>query len=70
MKTVKILIEVEVSDNAKQVAVDENGSVWVSYDKQMHTEENHGDSGFWVAENGNVLERRVSNWKETLTEVE
>jgi hypothetical protein len=28
METVKIMIEVEVPGNAKQVAVDENGEVW------------------------------------------
>jgi len=70
MKIVTIPIEVEVPDNAKQVAIDENGSVWVSYDEQMYTEKNYVGDGFWITEDGKVSELRVLNWKETLTEVE
>jgi hypothetical protein len=71
MKTVKILIEVEVSDNAKQVAVDENGEVWSTQNKKMRPNGKDGlGLGIWYAVGSSVSERcRVLNWKETLTEV-
>jgi hypothetical protein len=70
MKTVKILIEVEVPDNAKQVAVDENGEVW-SYEYKNVRPNGKADSGLGIwRSTGHGTERcRVLNWTETLTEV-
>jgi hypothetical protein len=71
MKTVKILIEVEVPDNAKQVAVDENGEVWSASSEPIFPE-GFDDSGLGVLKSfsGRVHKRcRVLNWTETLKEV-
>jgi hypothetical protein len=71
MKTVKILIEVEVPDNAKQVTVDENGEVW-SYEYGTVNQSGKDDAGLgiWRASGSGCKRCRVSNWKETLTELD
>jgi hypothetical protein len=72
MKIVTIPIKVEVPNNAKQVAVDENGEVWSTQNKKMRPNGKDGSGlGIWYAVGSSVSERcRVLNWKETLTEVE
>jgi hypothetical protein len=71
MKIVTIPIKVEVPDNAKQVAVDENGEVWSASSEPIFPE-GFDDSGLgvWQCWCGRELRRcRVLNWKETLTKV-
>lgn len=72
MKTVTIPIKVEVPDDAKQVAVDENGEVWSTNSHPINSSGKDGNGfGVWVADGLYYWGHRcrVSNWKETLTEV-
>lgn len=68
MKRVKITIEVDVPDDAKCVAVDEGGRI-SAFRAQVRSVEQRDviSSGFWT---GNFAGKcRVTNWRETLTEV-
>jgi hypothetical protein len=67
MKKVKITIEVEVKDEAKFVAVESDGTVY-SFGEFPHPSL-HG-SYFEVEDDVFCESARVSNWRETITEVE
>ena len=68
MKTVKIEIEVEVSDEAKFVAVDKTGTIYEYWKKPIILK----DDRMWDARRSDLKSIRVlvSNWTKTLTEVE
>jgi hypothetical protein len=67
MKKVKITIEVEVKDEAKFVAIESDGTVY-SFGEFPHPSL-HG-SYFEVEDDVFCESARVSNWRETITEVE
>jgi hypothetical protein len=70
MKIVTIPIKVEVSDNAKQVAVDENGEVWSHEYKNMRPNgKDDSGLGIWRATGPGSERCRVLNWEDTLIEV-
>jgi hypothetical protein len=71
MKIVTIPIKVEVPDNAKQVAVDENGEVWSACSVPLFPDgfDDYG-LGIWCTVDGHGVTRcRILNWRETLTKV-
>ena len=73
MKLVTIPIIVEVPDDTKQVAVDENGEVWSTNNHPLNSSRKDDKGlGIWVVEGLYYWGRRcrVVNWKETLTKVE
>lgn len=69
MKIVEITIKVEVSDEAKFVAVDEDGSVYEYYgETHIHPHVNNWDCFVYECHNM-PIQKKIINWKETLTEV-
>jgi hypothetical protein len=69
MKTVKITIEVEVHSDVVQVAIDENGCVWSSQSKQFYQGYDEDGCGIWCIHERGISRCRISNWKDTLTDV-
>lgn len=75
MKTVKITIEVKVPNKTRFVAVDKDGIVY-AYNKQPTALQNESRWDIAVSEEEQNLnikgfsKREISNWRETLTELD
>lgn len=65
MKTVKIMIEVEVPDDASHVAVDMNGLTSYRLGDDWNEEMPASMNATWTTRH----HAKVINWRETLTEV-